>query len=135
MKLTKGFKVTFLAVLTAMIVFIGQGIVIATPPQSNVLTAQTDESAAIRKVMLSRLPKNSSVDELFISNQFALAGWISGEAGGTALLSKKTGTWKILTSGGGVLGINEMLDNKVPRQTAEKLLQARKMEWERKGYK
>jgi len=36
---------------------------------------------------------------------YALVSWIKGEAGGQVLLQKQSGTWEILTHGGGWLGL------------------------------
>lgn len=64
-------------------------------------------------------------------NGFALGSWQQGEMGGNILLQKRNQTWVVLTSGGGWLGLKGLLANRVPRSTAEQLLNQIDPNWRR----
>lgn len=62
------------------------------------------------------------IDRTAIEGNFALVLWTQGEAGGTALARSSGGTWQVLLSGGGLIGVQEMVQKGVPKATAESLL-------------
>jgi len=126
--------VVMLGVLSALcLVSVGQG-AIAQQPSRPVIVAQSSERAAIEKVLLAKIRQTSAagkptVEKVAIADNFALATWSRGEVGGTALLRKSNGSWKILTSGGGWINKTTMREYQVSDATAEKLLSAIDPNW------
>jgi hypothetical protein len=57
-----------------------------------------------------------------ISQEYAVAGWITGERGGRALLKKADGAWRVvLCSGDGIRTASGLVAAGVPQPTAETL--------------
>ncbi len=100
----------------------------ATQP---VLMAQNSDSAVIRNIVQHQLGKSNrfQVRKVAVASGYALVSWIDGEAGGQALLHKQSGTWEILTHGGGWLGLGGLKQEGVPQAIAERLLTQSDPKW------
>ena len=86
--------------------------------------AQNSDSAVVRKTVQQQLGKSNrfQVQKVAVASGYALVNWIQGEAGGQALLRRQSGTWKILTHGGGWFGLSGLKEAGVPQAIAERLL-------------
>jgi hypothetical protein len=86
--------------------------------------AQNSDQAIIKKNVQQQLGKSKQfkVRKVAVASSYALVSWVEGEAGGQALLQKQAGTWKILTYGGGWLGLSGLKQAGVPQAIAERLL-------------
>jgi hypothetical protein len=122
--------------------FIACSLVIADPwvshaqqsfAQANVLTQTSAQTNAVREASLQYLNISSTiparVDRIAVSENFALVSWVRGETGGTALLRKNDGSWKVVVNGGGLIGVQEMVDQGVTESTAESLLTQIDPQW------
>jgi len=91
------------------------------------------ETTAVQQVALQFLNTSSRVPAKIrrtaISGDFALVSWNQGEAGGTALLKKKDAAWQVVASGGGRIGVQDMVQKGVPQVTAEALLTQLDPDW------
>ena len=93
-----------------------------------VLMAQANPAkAVVQKTALQYLNHQGStikakLQEVAIADGFALVGWTRGEMGGNTLLKQNGSGWKIITSGGGHLGLKGLNQFGIPQKTAEKLL-------------
>lgn len=121
-------------VLSALcLVGVHQGAIAQQPPRS-VIVAQSSERASVEKVLLAKIKQTSAagnpkVEKVAITDNFSLATWSRGEVGGTALLRKSNGSWKILTYGGGWINKTTMREYQVPEAAAEKLLSTIDPNW------
>jgi len=61
-----------------------------------------------------RLIRGPLVPAVAVSGNWALGDWY-GAGGGEQLYRKHNGRWTFLTGGGGALGVDEMLEHRVPR--------------------
>jgi len=86
--------------------------------------AQNSDQVVVKKIVQQQLGKSKQfkVRKVAVASSYALVSWIEGEAGGQALLQKQAGAWKILTHGGGWLGLGGLKQAGVPQATAERLL-------------
>lgn len=86
--------------------------------------AQNSDQVVVKKIVQQQLGKSKQfkVRKVAVVSGYALVSWIEGEAGGQALLQKQPGTWKILTHGGGWLGLGGLKQVGVPQAIAERLL-------------
>jgi hypothetical protein len=86
--------------------------------------AQNSDQVVVKKIVQQQLGKSKQfkVRKVAVVSGYALVSWIEGEAGGQALLQKQSGTWKILTYGGGWLGLGGLKQAGVPQAIAERLL-------------
>jgi len=64
---------------------------------------------------------SARIGKMAIVSPYALVSWNQGDTGGQALLSNTSGTWKIITFGGGSLGESGLKAFGVPPQLAQKL--------------
>jgi hypothetical protein len=95
----------------------------ATTNQTN--TTQTiEERTAVKKAVQQGLGQSPlfKINKVAVASDYALVSWLQGEAGGVALLNKKSGVWKILTNSGGWLGLGDLKKFGVPQTVAEMLL-------------
>jgi len=91
-------------------------------------TDQTIQRTALKKLNDGmRVP--ATIRKLVVVDNFALAGWLRGEAGGEILLQRQNGYWKVLTYGGGWLGRRGLTGYGVPKTTAEKILDQYDPNW------
>lgn len=93
--------------------------------------AQNSDQIVVKKIVQQQLGKSKQfkVRKVAVASGYALVSWIEGEAGGQALLQKQAGTWKILTHGGGWLGLGGLKQAGVPQATAERLLTQIDSKW------
>lgn len=86
--------------------------------------AQNSDQAIVKKFVQQQLGKSKQfkVRKVAVVSSYALVSWVEGEAGGQALLQKQAGTWKMLTHGGGWLGLGGLKQAGVPQAIAERLL-------------
>jgi hypothetical protein len=89
----------------------------AQPPQSELDAARQAALAALN----DRAQYKATIREVVVEDNFALAGWLRGEGGGNILMKKQNGNWERVTSGGGSLGLQGLIDYGVPEPTAKKL--------------
>ncbi len=104
----------------------------ATATQPTQMTQSADQ-VAIKKVVQQQLGKSAQfkVRKVAVASGYALVSWVEGEAGGQALLQKQSGAWKILTHGGGWLGLGGLKQYGVPQAIAEQLLTQIDPKWRR----
>lgn len=95
----------------------------ATASQA-VQMAQNSDQAVVKKIVQQQLgrSKQFNVRKVAVVSGYALVSWLEGEAGGQALLQRQSGTWKILTHGGGWLGLGGLKQSGVSQPIAERLL-------------
>jgi hypothetical protein len=86
--------------------------------------AQNSDQVVVKKIVQQQLGKSKQfkVRKVAVASGYGLVSWIEGDAGGQALLQKQAGTWKILTYGGGWLGLGGLKQAGVPQAIAERLL-------------
>lgn len=104
-----------------------------TAPQIKMLAQQPSnfntDSAQIEKIVLNKLRSGAivspQVKRITVVDDYAMADWSQGEAGGAAVLAKKKGNWVFLAPGGGVYNASELQQMGIPENTAKKLLQMR----------
>jgi hypothetical protein len=98
--------------------------VMAQQPQ--VFTVKADskaiQQAALKHLNSQGIKPNANLGDIAEVNGYALVGWTRGEMAGNALLRKKGSRWIVVTSGGGSLGVQGLVEAGVPKQTAEKLM-------------
>lgn len=94
--------------------------------------SSTDEESQIKSVVLEKLRDDAvsgvtpQVKRVTIVDNYAIADWLLGEAGGSAVLAKKKGDWIFLAPGGGVYNVEELQQQfGIPENTANKLVQMR----------
>jgi hypothetical protein len=105
---------------------------IATEPWANAMqtmanrpyTTQTVDEAAVKKAVQQGVGQSPlfKIDKVAVASDYALVSWLQGEAGGVALLNKKSGGWKILANSGGWFGLGDLKKFGVPQSIAERLL-------------
>jgi hypothetical protein len=135
----KGLRRYFLCLCLS--VFIACAMVIVDPwishaqqtvAQTNV-PATSAQTSAVQQATLKYLDSSSTVsariDRTAISEGFALVSWVRGEIGGTALLKRDNGSWEVIASGGGLIGVQDMVGQGVPEPTAESLLTQIDPQW------
>jgi hypothetical protein len=95
--------------------------------------ALTQTEQAVQRTALKSLNSGMRVPatlrKLVVVDNFALAGWLRGEAGGQILLKRQEGYWKVITYGGGSLGMRGLTGYGVPKVTAEKILDQYDPNW------
>ncbi|MBM0744909.1 hypothetical protein JOY44_25660 (plasmid) [Phormidium sp. CLA17] len=105
--------------------------VMARQPQAVAINA---DSKAIQQMALKHLNSrgikpNAAIAEVAQANGYALVGWIRGEMAGNTLLKRKRNRWNVVTSGGGSLGVQGLVEAGVPKQTAEQLMDRYDANW------
>jgi hypothetical protein len=102
----------------------------ATTNQPNRM-AQNSEQMIIRKTVLKELGQSPlfKINKIVVASDYALVGWLQGEAGGEVLLRKTSGTWEILAHSGGWYGLKGLKEFGVPQAIAERLLTGTDPKW------
>jgi lipid-binding SYLF domain-containing protein len=125
------FRWLFVAVITSMIALEPRvNAIQATTNQPNRM-AQNAEQAVIRKTVQQELGQSPlfKINKIVVASDYALVGWLQGEAGGEVLLRKTSGTWKILAHSGGWYGLKGLKELGVPEAIAEQLLTGTDPKW------
>lgn len=106
-------------------------IVMARQPQVVVVKADSKaiQQAALKHLNSQGIKPNANLGDIAEVNEYALVGWTRGEMAGNALLRKKGNHWIVVTSGGGSLGVQGLVEAGVPKQTAEKLMNQYDLNW------
>lgn len=101
--------------------------VLAQRPNSS-----TSNESQIKNIVLGKLQADSGsavipqVRRVIIVDDYAIADWLLGESGGSAVLAKKNREWDFLDPGGGVYSAEELQQYfRIPKNTANKLIQLR----------
>jgi len=107
-------------------------VVMARQPQAIAINAV--DSKAIQQVILKHLNSqgikpNAAISEVAQANGYALVGWTRGEMAGNTLLKRKGNRWIVVTSGGGSLGVQGLVEAGVSKQTAEQLMDQYDPNW------
>lgn len=86
----------------------------------------------IKSIVLKKLGADSATNvipqirRVIIVDNYAMADWLLGESGGSAVLAKKNGQWGFLAPGGGVYSAEELQQYfRIPKNTANKLVYLR----------
>lgn len=86
----------------------------------------------IKSIVIEKLRADSATNvipqirRVIIVDNYALADWLLGESGGSAVLAKKNGEWGFLAPGGGVYSAEELQQHfRIPKNTANKLVNLR----------
>ena len=113
---------------------IGNAIAQATPTAE-----QSDDAiqAAVVQATLDDLLANVTdatvepeVYQATVLGDYALASWLWGEGGGQSVLSKESGEWQVLSSGGGALDAATLEALGIPADTAQTLIEQSQADWE-----
>ncbi len=93
------------------------------------------QEKTVQEVAMAYLNPDSAAVEAVVNrtvmvDRFALMGWNQGEMGGTILLEKQGQTWKVLSSGGGWIGLQGLTSQGVSQQTAKKILDQYDSNWQ-----
>lgn len=143
-------KLALLVLTTCTVIVIGTGIAKAilipgnahsAPTTPFVLAQSTSEmspeaeavnQATIEHLQQGRetLPHSPSISRTVIEENYALATWIWGEAGGQTALSFTDDAWTVLTSGGGAIDVSGLEAAGVPSAIVEKLVEGDRTQWE-----
>lgn len=93
--------------------------------------AQNTEQAMIRKAVIRELGQSPlfKINKIVVASDYALVGWLQGEAGGEVLLRKTSGTWRVLAHSGGWYGLKGLKEFGVPQGIAEQLLTQTDPKW------
>ncbi|MEM6427510.1 MAG: hypothetical protein AAF728_20480 [Cyanobacteria bacterium P01_D01_bin.128] len=117
----------------------------ATSPLENSIAqaTQTDEQsdeaiqAAVVQTTLDDLLADASnatvepeVYQTVILGDYALASWLWGEGGGQSVLSKESGEWQVLSSGGGAVDAATLETLGIPADAARTLIEHSQAEQE-----
>ncbi len=105
-------------------------------PFKKMLAQRPNQSSSnefqIKSIVTKKLSADSGsnvipqIRRVIIVDNYAMADWLLGESGGSAVLAKKNGEWGFLAPGGGVYSAEELQqDFNIPKNTANKLLQLR----------
>lgn len=96
------------------------------------LSNSKSDVSQIKKIVVEKMLGGAGsrvtpqVKRVIIVSNYALADWLLGESGGSAVLAKKKGSWVFLAPGGGVYNAEELQRQfKIPENTAKKLVQSR----------
>ena len=85
----------------------------------------SDICAVDKVVMHVMHPTNAGqppqIRRIAIESNYALAAWIHGEGGGTAVLVDRSGAWKVLDNSGGWESIEGLVELGVPKKIAAQL--------------
>jgi hypothetical protein len=90
---------------------------------------RTVEEVALAHLNSDKTALEAMVNRKAMVDRFVLMGWNRGEMGGTILLEKKEKTWKVLSAGGGWIGLRGITAQGVSRRTAEQLLTQYDSNW------
>lgn len=107
-----------------------------TSYQKKILAQRSNSSTSnefqIKSIVRKKLRADSATNvipqirRVIIVDNYAMADWLLGEFGGSAVLAKKNGEWAFLASGGGVYNAEELQQHfGIPKNTANKLVQLR----------
>lgn len=105
--------------------------VMARQPQTVAINTDSKviQQAALKHLNSQGSKPNAAIAEVAQANGYALVGWTRGEMAGNTVLKKKGNRWNVVTSGGGSLGVQGLVDAGIPKQTAEKLMDQYDPNW------
>ncbi|MEL6780647.1 MAG: hypothetical protein AAFO06_25775 [Cyanobacteria bacterium J06597_16] len=94
------------------------------------VTAVTEATLTHLQQGSSNSPQSPTVRRAVIEEDYALATWSWGEAGGQTVLSRTDETWTVLTGGGGAIDVAGLEAAGVPTAIAEELIERDRTAWE-----
>ncbi len=106
--------------------------VIARQPQvvaTNAADSKAIGQAALKYLNSRGIKPDAALAEVAQVNGYALVGWTRAEMAGNTLLKRNGNRWTVVTSGGGSLGVQGLVEADVPKQTAEKLMDQYDPNW------
>lgn len=106
--------------------------VMARQPQvvaTNAADSKAIGQAALKHLNSRGIKPNAAIAEVAQANGYALVGWTRGEMAGNTLLKRNENGWTVVTSGGGYLGVQGLVEAGVSKQTAEKLMDQYDPNW------
>lgn len=88
-------------------------------------TAEVQAVAQVLRGTYDRPDSPLSVDPVVVRDGYAIAGWVQGEMGGRALLSKQGSTWSIILCAGDALKeVSYLAQTGMAAETAKDLAEA-----------
>ncbi|MEL6777775.1 MAG: hypothetical protein AAFO06_11005 [Cyanobacteria bacterium J06597_16] len=143
-------KLALLVLTTCTVIVIGTGVAKAilvsgnahSVPATPFILAQSTleispEAEAVNQVTIEyllqereNLPQSPSISRTVIEENYALATWTWGDAGGQTALSLTDESWTVLTGGGGAIDVSSLEAVGVPSAIAEKLVEGDRTQWE-----
>ncbi|MEO0537717.1 MAG: hypothetical protein AAF215_28125 [Cyanobacteria bacterium P01_A01_bin.123] len=109
------------------------------PPETLTQAPETTEEihAEVAQITLDALlaetEESTTEPEVYrtiIQGDYALATWRWGEGGGQSVLSKESGDWQVLSSGGGVVDVSTLEELGIPADIAQMLIEQDQADWE-----
>lgn len=88
------------------------------------ITAVNRAAIAYLRQGRENLPQTPSIRRTVVEDDYAIATWAWGEAGGQAVLSLADDEWKVLSSGGGAVDASTLEELDVPEAIAERLMES-----------